>query len=234
MGKLSMYNGRGYYAFVPLRSDSKGIHNKNIKEFCGEPLCYWVLKELSKIKQLDRIIVSIDKKEYQYIIGQFGFDVYYHYRSKESANDINHWEIALEECIKEMDVKKNDIFVMCQTTNPFIRSNYIEEALILNNLDLFSIVSCTRIKKFLWSEDGQPVNFNHYNRPMRQWNDGDLIENGSFYINSVKNILKFQNRLSDRILPYECGEKYTELNIETKDEFKFAEELFKKYELGNR
>ena len=33
-------------AFVPARGGSKSIPEKNIASFCGQPLIFWILKEL--------------------------------------------------------------------------------------------------------------------------------------------------------------------------------------------
>ena len=46
-------------AFVPVRGGSKSIPLKNIKDFCGKPLVYWVLCSLQN-SLVDKIIVSTD------------------------------------------------------------------------------------------------------------------------------------------------------------------------------
>ena len=49
-------------AFIPLRSGSKSIPNKNIKKIYSRPLVYWVLDAASKCSYIDEIIVSTDSK----------------------------------------------------------------------------------------------------------------------------------------------------------------------------
>ena len=50
-------------AFVPARAGSKGIKNKNLKEFCGKPVIFWVLDELEKANAVDTVIVSTDSED---------------------------------------------------------------------------------------------------------------------------------------------------------------------------
>ena len=50
-------------AFIPVRSGSKSIPLKNIKNFCGKPLIYWNLYELEKCKRVDKIVVATDSSE---------------------------------------------------------------------------------------------------------------------------------------------------------------------------
>ena len=50
-------------AFIPIRSGSKGIKDKNIKEFNGKPLCYWTIKSSAESKLVDEVYVSSDSKQ---------------------------------------------------------------------------------------------------------------------------------------------------------------------------
>ena len=54
---------------IPARSGSKGISNKNIKNFIGKPLMVWSIEQAQKSKYNKnmRIVVSTDSKEYQSI-----------------------------------------------------------------------------------------------------------------------------------------------------------------------
>ena len=50
--------------FIPARSGSTRLKNKNIKTFNGEPLIYWTAKIAVKSKYSDKIIFSSDSKSY--------------------------------------------------------------------------------------------------------------------------------------------------------------------------
>ena len=66
--------------------------------------------------------------------------------------------------------------------------------------------SAVREKQFHWieTEDGiKPINYDYRTRPRRQDFQGILAENGACYMNSIKNILKHECRLSGKISAYE-------------------------------
>ena len=58
-------------AFIPIRSGSKGIKDKNIKEFNGKPLCYWTIRNSSESKSIDEVYVSTDSKKIIDIVESF-------------------------------------------------------------------------------------------------------------------------------------------------------------------
>ena len=45
-------------AIVSARGGSKGIKLKNLRKIDGKPLIYYSLKYLSKVKKIDRVVVS--------------------------------------------------------------------------------------------------------------------------------------------------------------------------------
>ena len=55
-------------AFIPARSGSRRLKDKNIKLINGEPLIYWTVKLATKINLIDKIIFSTDSKKYLNIL----------------------------------------------------------------------------------------------------------------------------------------------------------------------
>jgi len=55
-------------AFIPARSGSSRLKNKNIKLLNGEPLIYWTVKSAIKSKVFNKIIFSSDSKKYYNIL----------------------------------------------------------------------------------------------------------------------------------------------------------------------
>ena len=51
-----------FLAIIPARKGSKGIKNKNFKNFNGKPLIYWTIKAAKKSKFIDKLIVSTNSK----------------------------------------------------------------------------------------------------------------------------------------------------------------------------
>lgn len=223
----------GKIGFVPARCGSKSIPFKNIKIFCGKPLIYWTLNALEDSKTIDKIIVATDCKEIAIIVESFKFKkVSIYSRNSENAQDISTTESVMLEYIQQSNLQKSDYFILAQATSPFIQSkdfDFAFQKLIQEKAD--SILSCARIKKFFWNEDGTPINYNFKKRPRRQDFKGDLVENGAFYINKVGNILKYKNRLSGKIIIYEMPE-FTSIELDEPDDWIIAEVFMRKYILN--
>lgn len=233
-------------AFVPVRSGSKGLPGKNIREFCGKPLLYWITAELLKVEKIDKVIIAIDCKKYEEIIKkEFSRDeggkLSIFRRSSETVKDDIHWEAAVIEYINsDMHLEDQDILIMAQATSPFIRKEQINEALELfyRNFGKRSIVTAARTHRFIWekygeSNNGIAINYDFRKRPRRQDFEGTLVENGAFCINTVGRIFQDNNRLSAPVAVYEMpSHTYTE--IDNADDWFYAEYLFRKYELGPR
>ena len=91
-----------------------------------------------------------------------------------------------------------------------------------------SVLSCCISKRFRWSKEGDALNYDIYNRPRRQDYEGDLIENGAFYISLIKEIKKTRNRISGKIGICQMPE-YTSIEVDEPDDWRIAELLFTKY-----
>ncbi|WMN10753.1 acylneuraminate cytidylyltransferase [Marivirga salinae] len=217
-------------AFIPVRGGSKSIPLKNIKLLNGKPLVYYVTKALQESLLVDEVVIATDSEEIESVVNSFEFSkVNVYSRKKENAADQSSTESVMLEYIKEATLKNNDIFILVQATSPFTSSTNFDEALKLYEKgDFDSLLTCARIKRFFWDENGQPINYDYTNRPRRQDFEGNLIENGAFYINSVGNIIKNKNRLSGKIGIYEMPE-YTQLELDEPWDWQIAEELILKY-----
>ena len=55
-------------AFIPARSGSTRLKNKNILLINGKPLIYWTVKLAIQTKIFDKIIFSTDSKNYYRIL----------------------------------------------------------------------------------------------------------------------------------------------------------------------
>ena len=57
--------------FIPARSGSTRIKNKNIRLINKRPLIYWTICKALKSKEFDKIIFSSDSKNYYRILKYF-------------------------------------------------------------------------------------------------------------------------------------------------------------------
>jgi len=216
--------------FIPLRGGSKSIPLKNIKIFCGRPLCYWAIEALQNCNGIDKIVIATDADEIKECVLQFGFNKLEVYnRDTENARDTSSTEAVVLEYIKKHQFEDNDTLVLVQATNPFITSEDLYGAFKLIEYEhLDSLLTCVRTKRFFWKENGTPVNYDYKKRPRRQDFAGELMENGAFYISPIKNIVQSQNRLNGKIGIYEMPE-YSAFEIDEADDWIIMEALFRKH-----
>ena len=219
-------------AFIPVRGGSKSIPLKNIREFCGKPLVYWNIAALQAAGLVDKIVVATDSDDIEATVRSFGFDkVEIYRRSAENASDTASTESVMLEYIHAARLSEETVFMLVQATSPLTQTIHFQEALQLyseGNYD--SLLTCVVNKRFFWNKNGTPRNYDYRNRPRRQNFEGELMENGAFYINTVKNILQSGNRLSGKIGIYEMPE-YTAIEIDEPDDWTMLENLMRKHVL---
>ena len=222
-------------AFIPARGGSKGIPDKNVRAFCGKPLIYWNLKELQDSIEIDQIIVATDSDRIKNIVHAFGLaKVEIYERLPENAKDHSSTESVMLEFLKRNErINLNDTFILVQATSPLTKKIHFNEGLrVFRNKNIDSVLSVVRFKRFFWDLKGSSVNYDFRNRPRRQDFEGELMENGAFYINSVENILMNKNRLSGRIGFYEMPE-YTSYELDELDDWDILEKLMYRYNIQN-
>jgi len=220
-------------AFIPVRGGSKSIPLKNIRSFCGKPLIYWNLKALQSAPEVGRVVVSTDSEEIERVVNGFGLSkVELFSRSPESATDTASTESAMLDYINRAGetLKSDDLFMLVQATSPLTREVDFRDAVKVFKKGAFdSLLTCVRYKRFFWNADGSSKNYDYRNRPRRQDFDGELMENGAFYISRVQAIVESGNRLSGKVGIYEMPE-YTAIEIDEEDDWVMAENLMRKHQ----
>lgn len=157
-----------------------------------------------------------------------------YHRSAENACDTASTESVMLEYINFAKPAEDNVFILVQATSPLTESIHFTEALNKYREGKFdSIITCVRNYRFFWYENGSSMNYDYRNRPRRQDFSGMLMENGAFYINTVKNIVESGNRLSGRIGIYEMP-GYTATEIDEPDDWGILEKLMQKHVLCKR
>lgn len=222
-------------AFVPARCGSKSIPFKNIKEFCGKPLIYWNLEALQNSTKVDAVYVATDCEEIENVVNAFNFTkVSVYNREHHNAVDTASTESVMLEFINKNKFNDDDLFLLVQATSPLTQAKDFDEA--INKLQAESadsLLTCVRSKRFFWTNETKPINYDFNSRPRRQDFDGMLMENGAFYINSIAGVLRAENRLAGNIVIYEMNE-FTAIEIDEEDDWLIAEKLMYKYIIPNQ
>lgn len=73
-------------AFVPARSGSKGVPDKNIKPLCGHPLLAFSIRAAQEARSVGRVIVSTDSQGYADAARAYGAEVPF-LRSEDISQD---------------------------------------------------------------------------------------------------------------------------------------------------
>ena len=186
-------------ALIPLRCGSKGIPMKNIKEMAGKPLCAWVIEAAKGSGLFDRVVVSTDSLKIAETAEDYGAEILI--RPAEYATDTATTESVM---LHAADNYGFDVICTIQATSPLTQKVDIMEAyniFVTHGYD--SLFTATRTKKFLWSDDLIPLNYNPQKRPMRQEWKGTLVENGAFYFTRRHILLRDKCRLGGNIGVYE-------------------------------
>lgn len=108
------------YAFVPARSGSKGLPDKNILHIDGHPLMAYAIA-FGHALGIDRVIVSTDSPNYAAIAQQYGADCPY-LRGEMASSDTAMEEDILadmEANLPNHGIEMPDVWVRLKPTNPF-------------------------------------------------------------------------------------------------------------------
>ncbi len=217
-------------AFVPVRGGSQSIPLKNIKEIAGRPLLWWTLRSLEDATSIDEVVVATDSDQIEQMALSFGFTKTRVYRRQtENATNTASTESVMLEFLTHQPLMGDDHFILVQATNPFTTANDFDQAFaLLSSSKADSLLTVVRTKRFFWSLENEPLNYNPTSRPRRQDYDGLLMENGAFYIQSVHGVLKHKNRLGGKIVTYEMPE-HSGFEIDEPDDWTICAELLKKH-----
>lgn len=194
--------------FIPIRKGSKGIPNKNIKLFCNKPLYQWCLDTLVESNSMDEIWIATDSEEVVHQIDAYYPQVNIYHRSSYSARDEAPTIEVVLEFLQKHYYQQNDWFLLFQATSPLTSQEDIK--LLLSSIDssqFDSLLSCLRMKRFRWTEDGKSLDYQLNTKPRRQDYPGFLVETGSFYASNVGSIISTKQILSGNIGVIEVGEQ---------------------------
>ncbi|MBR3229512.1 MAG: acylneuraminate cytidylyltransferase family protein [Bacilli bacterium] len=217
-----------FVAFIPVRSGSKSIPLKNIKNIAGRPLVYWTIDSAVECPYISKVYVATDGEEIKQAVENYDKDdkgkIIVISRSPETATDTASTESAMLEFAENYNFEN---IVLIQATSPLLESKDLTEA--IQEYDKYdSMLSVVEQKRFYWNynEDGSvsPTNYDFNNRPRRQEFNGNLVENGAFYICSRKNLLKSKCRISGKIGCHVMSEK-TYYEIDELDDWTIIESL---------
>lgn len=211
---------------IPLRKGSKSIKNKNKRKMVGRPLFTWVLKE-AIFSNLDEVFVFTDDTEIiEFVENQYKWTnkVKAILRNDQNACDTASTESALLEFSDKIN-QDYDVLCLLQATSPFTTSETINRSLNAIQKDSYDAsLTVVNTHRFIWDKEGNPINYDVFNRPRRQDFEGLLIENGAVYCTTKKAFLGSKNRVSGTIALIKMPEESL-YEIDTGTDWKIVESL---------
>ena len=213
-------------ALIPLRGGSKSIPGKNIKIIAGRPLCAWVIEAAERAGIFNKIIVSTDCVEIAGLVNSLSNNVEILIRPDMFATDESTTE---EVMLHTLDHYECEVMTTIQATSPLVRGDdFIGAFKIFNENDYDSLLTAVKVKRFYWSLENIPYNYNPLNRPRRQDYKGIYMENGAFYITKKEIIRDYKCRLGGKIGIFEMPSE-TAVEIDNENDWVIAEALLRKY-----
>ena len=227
---------------IPARSGSKGIINKNIKNFNGKPLMVWSIEQALKSEYKDkmRIIVSTDSSEYSDIARRYGAETPFLRPIEISGDESTDYECMKHaiEYLKRNEDYVPDIILQLRPTQPCRKVKDIDRCLDLFIKHLDSYDSLRTIIEFekspykMYTIENKILNplykeVNGIKEPYNQCRQAlpkTYLHNG--YIDLFKPSIISRGTISgDRIYPY-LMDKSNTIDIDTHDDWYKAENKY--------
>lgn len=190
-------------AIIPARGGSKGIPDKNIKDFCGKPLVAWSILQCLATPEIDEVYVSSDSEKILDVAAEFGAKKIK--RPDELSGDKASSESAIVHALETIDPSQIEIAMMLQATSPLRKKDDLGRA-VRQILDekLDSSFSGAVLDDFLiWEKqtDGtlKSFNYDYKNRGRRQDRKPQYVENGSVYLFRPEIMLDANNRIGGKV-----------------------------------
>lgn len=130
---------------IPARGGSKRIPKKNIKNFHGQPIIAYSIKNAINSKLFDEVIVSTDDEEISQVAINFGASVPF-MRPKELSDDFTPSGYATTHALNFLKQQEKNVDFVCTmyATTPFLQLKYLQLAYKkLKDSDACSAFSCT-------------------------------------------------------------------------------------------
>lgn len=226
--------------FIPARSGSKRIPQKNIKLLNGKPLISYAIETAKKAKSVNRIVVSTDSKDICDIAKQYGAEVPFLRPVEISQSNSTEMEF-LTHALDWFEINEKyipDLIVLLYPTAPFRKAESIEKAIetILKHPEadsLRSVKLCSEHPYKMWEiENGYLKPFVMDKNPnihtfSYQMLPAVYVQNANIYITKPSTIENKKTPIGDIIIPFVMDE-YESIDINNSIDFKIAEILFKK------
>jgi CMP-N-acetylneuraminic acid synthetase len=215
--------------FLPCRSSSVRIKNKNIKKFSNIKFGLFELKlaQLMLVKGVQNIIVSTnDKKILNYLKKKITKKLIIDKRPDYLCTS----KVSTDELVKYVPkVIKSDHVLWTHVTSPFFRAKDYDDAIKVYKKNIKrndSLMGVTKIQDFIY-DTKKPINFNKKKQkwPPTQSLRKLFLVNNSIFLTSKKNYINLNDRIGKNPFLLEI-KKIKSFDVDWPEDFKIAENIY--------
>jgi len=206
-----------------MKGHSERVPGKNLKEFFGKPLLYWILESLDQSDWISSTVINTDSEVIAETARKY-FDVKIHMRPDYlltiTSNEANQ--------IMEYDINKTDADYYLQThsTNPLLTTETINRSIedFLSQTKHDSLMSVTALQSRYYWPDGRGINHDPKKLIKTQELPPIYEENSCIYMFSRAMFLDKKNRIGDNPLLFPIN-PIEAVDIDEESDFLIAESI---------
>ncbi len=219
-----------YISIIPARGGSKRFPGKNTHVLNGIPLVGHSIRYSLENPEIVGTYVSTDSEDIKNISRNAGAEIID--RPAEFAGDLATTASAMKHAVQHLINRgvEFDYVVLLQATNPLRPKNLLKDAIeIIEKEGYSSLFTVSRSEKKLGKIiDGKYVPWNYTFGMRSQDMDPLYYENGLLYITSKELLLQEIIEGKDAF-PMVVDHPYGEVDIDTVEDFKYAEYILNQY-----
>lgn len=214
-----------FTAIVPMKGHSLRLPNKNIKNFDGKPLFYWVIRSLFTSKFISGVVVDTESLVIEKLCRKYFPNIEITRRPKNLRGD----SVSVNKIIAyDLGLIEGEFFVQTHSTNPLLKAETIDVAIkrFLSSRKFDSLFAVNEIKSRLFDSRLRPINHNLNKLTRTQDLDPIYEDNSNFYIFTRDSFKKTGSRIGKKAGIF-VMDKLESVDIDTLVDFKLAEAIFK-------
>ena len=207
-------------SFIPIKLNNQRLPGKNTLPLNGRPLCDYIFETVCNVSELnERYVYCSDEAIIPYTEPYESRGL----RFLKRDSYLDGFQVKGLEIIDYFlrDVMA-DIYVLTHTTQPFTKSASISTALhhVMSG-EYDSAFSAIELKDYMWYH-GKPFNYDMNDIPRSQDLEPVYMETGAFFIFRREVFTELGRRIGRK--PYiHCVDQFEAIDIDTADDFTFAE-----------
>ena len=227
------YSNLPIIAFLPCRRGSERVKQKNTRPFANIEggLTKIKMEQLLNCPEIDSIVVSTDDPQVAETCQQLASDRTKNVKILERPAHLATSTASTDDVVKYIpEIISDGVILWTHVTSPFVDSATYSSAIrsfwekLKDGYD--SLMSVTRVQKFLWDENG-PIN---YDREQEKWPRTQTLPviyevNSAIFLAPIEIYIQQQDRVGKKVIPFELSASQA-MDIDWEEDFKLAQELW--------